>query len=514
MLATVKNFVCTENVPVVQTKAGKLRGMIMDGIYTFRGIQYATAERFMPPKPVEPWEGIVDCQDYGYAAPLIKQPRYRGDAVMLHRYWTTSENCLFLNVWTDRMEPEAKKPVMVWLHGGGFSMGSGNEMYSYEGENMARDKGVVMVTLNHRLSILGYLDLSEYGEEYSHSGNVGMEDIVEALRWVKENIAQFGGDPDNVTIFGQSGGGGKVQTLMQMPSADGLYHRAIIMSGVLNFSNNSKRNAQLAARKIVEKMGGLEALKTKDFFYLAEAAAELEAEGVQLSWAPVPGCGDYAGGWDTVGFRPETKDIPLIVGTVINEFFFDTAVFDKAALTEEELLEILAQRYGREDAPKAKALFQKAYPGINAYYAKGVDCRFRIPTLRFIDARLKAADAPVYNYITAHESAYKGGRITNHNDDLPFVFRNEGGYGALHNGDTALDDKIKEELSGCWAAFSASGGPNHPAIGPWLPCSEGKHATFVFWDGVSETRINHDEELLVMAKKHDLVVDLAKIMKR
>lgn len=514
MLSEIKSFICTKDTPIAQTKAGKLRGMIIDGIYTFRGIQYATAERFMPPKPVEPWEGVVDCQDYGYAAPLIKQPRFRGDAVMLHRYWTTSENCLFLNVWTDKMDPEAKKPVMVWLHGGGFSMGSSNEMYSYEGENMARDKGVVMVTLNHRLSILGYLDMSEFGEEYSHSGNVGTEDIVEALRWVRDNIDQFGGDPNNVTIFGQSGGGGKVQTLMQMPSADGLYHRAIIMSGVFSFSNNSKTNAQMLAQKVVEKLGGLEAIKTKDFFYLAEAVAQLEAEGTAVSWAPVPGCGDYAGGWDEVGFRPETKKIPIMVGTVINEFFFDPSVIDKKALTEDERLAINVSRYGEVDGPKVVEEFKKAYPGINTYYASGLDVHFRVPTLRFIAARMAAADAPVYNYIIAHESAYKGGRITNHNDDLPFVFRNEGGYGALHNADTKLDVKIREELSGSWAAFAEKGDPNNAAIGTWEPCSPERNATFLFWDGESKTRINHDGQLIELVRKHERRPDFAKIMKR
>ena len=513
MLSTIKTFVCTVDTPVVQTRAGKLRGMIVDGIYTFRGIQYATAERFLPPEPVKPWDGIVDCQDYGYVCPLIKQPRYRGDAVMLHRFWTSAENCLFLNVWSDSLNPGAKKPVMVWLHGGGFSMGSSNEMYSYEGENMARDKGVVMVTLNHRLSILGYLDLSEYGPQYAHSGNVGMEDIVEALRWVRDNIAQFGGDPENVTIFGQSGGGGKVQTLMQMPSADGLYHKAIIMSGVLSFAGNSKEKAQLTARRIVEKIGGLEQLLTRDFFYLAEASAAVEAEHGAISWAPVPGCGDYAGGWDAVGFRPETAAIPVIAGTVINEFFFETAAFDRSALTKEELLAAMEERYG-EDAPGAIALWQQTYPDINPYYCKGMDVRFRVPTLRFVDARLAFTDAPVYNYPTAHESAYKGGRLTNHNDDLPFVFRNEGGYGALHSADTRLDAKIREELSGSFAAFAASGNPNQTCMEHWELCAPGKHATFVFCDGCSETRVNHDAELIAMGSRHPLVFDLEKIMKR
>lgn len=514
MLATVKKFVCTADTPVVRTRAGKLRGMIMDGIYTFRGIQYATAERFMPPEPVPAWEGIVDCQDYGYVCPLLKAPRFRGDAVMLHRFWTASEHCQYLNVWTDNLDPTAKKPVMVWLHGGGFSMGSSMEMYSYEGENLAREKGVVVVSVNHRLSILGFLDLSDYGEEFSHSGNVGMEDIVEALRWVRDNISQFGGDPDRVMIFGQSGGGGKVQTLMQMPSADGLYHTAVIQSGVLSFSENNKDGAREAARKVVEKLGGIEAARTRDFFYLSEAVAQLESEGVKFHWGPVPGCGDYIGGWDTAGFRPETSGIPIIAGSVINEFFFDSSVIDKGALTEDERLELNISRYGSEDGPRIVEAFKKAYPGINTYYATGLDTRFRVPTLRFIEERLKMARAPVYNYVIAHESCYKGGRITNHNDELPFVFRNDGGYGALHSADPEKDVKIREELSGCWTAFAANGDPNNPAIGRWEPCIPGDNATFLFWDGVSETRHGHDAALLELCKKHERMPDfLVRLMK-
>ena len=160
MLAPIKKFVCTEDTPVVQTKAGKLRGMIIDDIYTFRGIRYAEAERFMSPKPVTPWEGIVDCQDYGYVSAIIDTPRFQGDIQGPHRYWATSEHCQYLNVWTSEMNPEAKKPVMFWIHGGGFANGSSVEMYAYEGENLARDKDVVVVSVNHRLNIIGYLDLS------------------------------------------------------------------------------------------------------------------------------------------------------------------------------------------------------------------------------------------------------------------------------------------------------------------------------------------------------------------
>ena len=174
--------------------------------------------------------------------PLMNQDVPNGELMVPHRYWPMDENCQYLNIWTGSLDPEAKKPVMVWLHGGGFFAGSSIEQVAYDGTNLCQTGDVVVVSLNHRLNILGYLNLSDYSEKYARSANAGTADMVEALRWIRDNIAQFGGDPDNVTLFGQSGGGMKVTVLMQTPEADGLFHKGIIQSGVLDKFGNPEKN--------------------------------------------------------------------------------------------------------------------------------------------------------------------------------------------------------------------------------------------------------------------------------
>ena len=225
-------FVCAADYPVVQTEAGKLRGYVWNDTFIFKGIKYADAKRFRRPEKVQPWEGIRDVQSYGMVCPLLEQDKPGMELLVPHMYWPMDENCQYLNIWTQSIDKEAKKPVMVWLHGGGFFAGSSIEQIAYDGENMSREGDVVVVSLNHRLNVLGYLDLSPFGEEYEASANVGSFDMIAALQWVQDNIAAFGGDPDNVTIFGQSGGGAKVWTLMQMPEADGLFHKGIVQSGI------------------------------------------------------------------------------------------------------------------------------------------------------------------------------------------------------------------------------------------------------------------------------------------
>jgi len=231
---TIKDFSCGENVNIAKTKAGLLRGYKQNEVFEFKGIRYAEAERFQSPKPVTPWEGVKEALDYGFLCPTKPETTMEGNLAFPKRYWFWDENCQYLNVWTKWLnDTTAKKPVVVWCHGGGFTSGSSIELECYDGENMCRYGDVVQVSLNHRLNIYGFLDVSDFGEQYKDSGNVGMLDIVEALKWVQENIAEFGGDPDNVTILGESGGGGKVRTLTQMAAADGLYHHVICDSGVM-----------------------------------------------------------------------------------------------------------------------------------------------------------------------------------------------------------------------------------------------------------------------------------------
>ena len=184
---------CYDEVPVVQTKAGQLKGYQLDGVYIFKGIPYAKAERFQMPEPVDEWEGVREACSYGFVCPLLTQDTPKSELMVAHRYWPQDENCLNLNIWTKSLSAEAKKPVMVWLHGGGYVAGSSIEQIAYDGFSMCDKGDVVVVSINHRLNILGFLDLSPFGEKYQNSANAGLADIVASLQWIQENIAAFGG---------------------------------------------------------------------------------------------------------------------------------------------------------------------------------------------------------------------------------------------------------------------------------------------------------------------------------
>ncbi len=229
-------FIYQEDYPVVQTKEGALRGYEWKGTCIFKGIPYAHAQRFRKPERVKPWDGVKEVQSYGYVSPLLhpEQPGGNGEMMVPHMYWPEKEDCQNLNIWTPSIRDGRKRPVMVWLHGGGFSAGSSIEQLAYDGENLSRAGDVVVVSVNHRLNVLGYLDLSPFGEKYRDSANAGNLDLIAALEWIRDNIEGFGGDPENVTLFGQSGGGVKVWSLLQMPEADGLFHKGIIESGVVD----------------------------------------------------------------------------------------------------------------------------------------------------------------------------------------------------------------------------------------------------------------------------------------
>ncbi|HYQ57803.1 MAG TPA: carboxylesterase family protein, partial [Draconibacterium sp.] len=242
---------------IVPTTNGKVAGYIDRSIYTFKGIPYARAERFMPPEEPESWTGVRSSRSYGPVCLMPQSWNPNNDAnefAMQHDYGIMDENCQNLNIWTQNINNNEKKPVMVWLHGGGYSSGSSHELPTYDGLNLSKTRNVVVVSINHRLNILGYLDLSGVNEKYKYSANVGMLDQVAALKWVQNNIQNFGGDPDNITIFGQSGGGGKVCTLMQMPAAKGLFHKAISQSnGSMAFNDTTV--TRLIGLAILEELG-------------------------------------------------------------------------------------------------------------------------------------------------------------------------------------------------------------------------------------------------------------------
>ena len=247
---------------VVETESGKVYGCVKDGVVSFRGIPYGAStegkNRFMPPAKPKPWPGERSALYWGPVAPqpftsTIDSPRagWRHDREAFMFDWEDghdSEDCLRINVWTPSINDNAKRPVMMWLHGGGFVFGSSQELRMYPGDGLARRGDVVAVSVNHRLGALGFANLMDYGEQYASSPNVGMLDLVLALQWVKTNIANFGGDPNRVLIFGQSGGGAKVSTLMGMPSAQGLFHRGVVESGSMLRDGSREDSALLIYR--------------------------------------------------------------------------------------------------------------------------------------------------------------------------------------------------------------------------------------------------------------------------
>src|SRR6202795_719102 len=256
-----ESVVAAKDIAVVATEYGSVAGYIRNGMFTFKGIPYADttegAHRFMPPVKPKPWTGVRSSRQFGNVCPQGARTGWANDEEAFMFSWddgVPSEDCLRLNIWSPAINDGGKRPVMVWLHGGGYSAGSGQELLSYDGENLSRRGDVVVVSLNHRLNALGYLNLSQYGEKYAASTNVGMLDIVAALEWVRDNIAAFGGDPGTVTIFGHSGGGGKVGTLMAMPSAKGLFHRAIVESSSA-IKGVTRSDATKSAETILAKLG-------------------------------------------------------------------------------------------------------------------------------------------------------------------------------------------------------------------------------------------------------------------
>ena len=501
------NFICNTTNTVVSTNAGQIRGFCHNGIFKFYGIKYADAARFHRPTPVKPWEGIRDALGYGYVSPMLHDPiPGTGELRCPHRYWPTDENCQYLNVWTPSLEESGKKPVMVWLHGGGFSDGSSIEQVAYDGTSLASFGDVVVVTLNHRLNILGFLDLSPFGEEYANSANAGLEDIVYALKWVKENIAGFGGDPENVTIFGQSGGGGKVSALMQIPSADGLFQKGIIQSGIIDgIGRGTPKGLGLGylyamdSRPIVtalmEKLGLTQAKELETVPYAALAAAYNEvapamaAQGIYVGNSPMPN--DFFVGDPLIyGFTDHAKTIPVIVGSVINEFKGFAPSSNEAV--EKDGRGVIAKVYGEKNADTMISLFRKAFPGKSLRDLADMDDLFRRPSIQYLELRAKTCAAPSYSYMLTMDFDIDGGNGAWHCSDIPFVFHNADltPFAGLEGG-----KELEDRMSRAWLGFARTGDPNHSGIPAWPACQPGDEACMLF-DRECQVGHNHDHALM------------------
>ena len=504
----MKTFVCKKDEPVVKTKAGLLRGFCLDGVYHFRGIQYGVADRFRMPRDVEPWEGIRNALVWGYTAPVPADYMIFDDFTVPHRFWPQSEDCLYLNVWTTELNPDAKKPVLFWIHGGGFFNGSSMEMIAYDGENLSQFGDVVVVTINHRLNFLGYFDLSSFGKDFTNSGNCGMVDLVHGLRWVRDNIAAFGGDPENVTIFGQSGGGGKVTTLLQTPEADGLFHKAIIQSGVMGGmpGADTRDDAKLAAR-MIELLGGapgeVSVLEKAPLDELqkafVQAGEDCYGAGQMAFMKNGPVAGDwYVGEPMQVGFTEHAKTIPLMVGTVSAEMGYHAEDLPaRDGIGEAETRRLLADEYGAEHVDEILAAFRSAYPGQPEVYALYLSNR--LPALEYCKRKAEVSQVPVYNYNFAYIFPYDGGTPAWHCAEIPFVFRNADKLPICQAGEDT--QKLQEVMSSAWVNFAKTGNPSGGAVGEWPALTPEAENTYVI-DAVSGPRTGYDRNLMELVAKY------------
>ena len=500
---------------IAETESGTVAGYQENGVYIYKGIPYAKAERFMPPQPVAKWEGIRSSRAYGPTCPQGKRAGWYHDESAFAFDWNDGfpdEDCLRVNIWTPGLKDGKKRPVMVWLHGGGYAAGSGQELPSYDGSNLAKNGDVVVVTLNHRLNALGFLDLSAFGDKYAKSGNAGLLDLVAALQWVNKNIASFGGDAQNVTIFGQSGGGGKVSTLLATPSAKGLFHKAIIQSGSMLRTMEATYSRRIGTA-VVEELGlkpsQLDQLQTIPYEKLLAAGEtaikkvkeQAEKEGISsfiFGWAPTVD-GDVL---PAQPFDPQapaqSKDIPVMIGTTLHEFTMSTYVPAYRTITKEKAVEILKQKYG-EKTDDFLIAFEKAYPYYEPKDLLDVDVIFRPGAVE--QARLKAAQqgAPVYMYLFTWESPVMNGSLrSTHCMEIPFVFDNVTRHASMTGG-SGKAQILAQKMSSAWINFARTGNPNHESLPQWDPYTAQKGATMCF-DNVCEEKYNHDKELMELVR--------------
>ena len=500
----MSKFEYRNDIAVVSTDKGKIRGYYYDDTYRFLGIPYAKAKRFMMPEEFDAWEGVRDAVDYGLVCPILSEPRPVNQLLMMHNFWPASENCHFLNVWTRELNKEAKKPVLVWFHGGGYAAGSSLEMDFYHGANLAKKDDVVVVTVNHRLNVFGYLDLSSFGEKYHNSGNAGIADLIASLKWVRNNIASFGGDPDNVTIFGQSGGGNKVTTLCQIPAAKGLFHKAVIISGVFSdqiFVNPvSGRELALNILKQLslgeEDIQKLETVSTADLIRATNAASRaLGEEGKDCNWFPI--ANDWFPGYPLqYGFAESCKDIPTIVGTCISEFNLNDQR-RKDTLSTDEREAIVTDFYG-EGAKEVIDLFEDAYPGKNIVYSREVDTATRMSTIDYVKKKASVSNVPTYCYIFSPEFDFDGGRLAWHCADIPYFFHN---CDRTPYSETCSDtESIEKTMSSYLINFARTGNPNGEGLPKWEESTAEDVYTMVF-DSECICKKNFDEKLVKAINK-------------
>lgn len=504
---------------LVDVAEGRYLGTKEDGVYRFVGIQYGVAERFHAAEKAPSFAGIHTATTYGPGCPTTQQAAYPGNTSPLvtsymtpNAYWAESEQCLYLNVWSDAANEvltgettEATKPVLFFIHGGGLATGGANELTYYDGANFAKKTGAVFVSVNHRLNVLGYSNLSYYGEEYET--NLGEKDLVLALEWVRDNIAQFGGDPNNVTILGQSGGGSKVCGLMSAPAALEVFDKAIICSGGPSVISATKEDTQQSGIDWVENVKAtygvesdeeaLELLKTMPYDELYAVTGGKSA-GIVIDGDFIPESAMQPEGWSE-----SSKDVPLMISTTFAEMagsmashnlsalvnnttdfgiFEDPAIRDEWVarinndyMSEEYLMEQLTAKYG-DNTEAVIAAFEEAYPHLSVYDLRNYTGR----NSRAAMIRVNAGADKTYQAIYAYRFPIYGGTMAWHTGgDLPFIFQNLDKISNMVAGDEEGAQKLADAASGAVYSFMATGDPSTEEL-PWAAFTAEEGAVMVF----------------------------------
>jgi len=482
---------------VADTTLGKVQGMNLGGIRTFRGIPYGAStagkNRFMPPQKAAAWSGVRDAFGFGPISPQVMADT-RGEYAQLIDWdfqpGGMGEDCLTLNVWTPALKDGGKRPVLVCFHGGGFATGSGNAI-GYDGEPLARFGNVVAVSVNHRLASLGYLHLADLGAppEFARAGVAGMMDLVASLEWVRDNIENFGGDPNTVMIFGQSGGGAKTSVLMGMPSAKGLFHRAGVQSGSL-LKVASREAATASAEKLLKQLGldksRIADLQKLSWEQILDAQAAVSGTGPGGPFAPVfDGTVIPANPFDPSA-STVSADVPMIISTTLDEAALTLTNFD----LDEAGLKAIAGRLLSDKADRVLGLYRKAYPSTSPYLIQAriiTDRGFRANAYKQAERKAALGKAPAFLYLfTWPCPGYNGKFGSVHGTDVQLVFH---AYrGAIGGGGTEAKT-LADKMAAMWVAFAKTGDPNCPAIPKWAAYDKKERATMVF---DTNTRVESD----------------------